>query len=454
MRIKLGIPLRLKEIADAVSGISDKDEAIEIKYLTTNSKEVEKGDLFIALDGKDASGESFVNEAICRGATPLCRARCDGCISVESTRSTLLSLASYYKNKLTHLRYTVAITGSVGKTTTKEFLKVISSVKYKVHSTKGNFNNDIGMPLSILTAEEDTEILILEMGMNARGEISALSKCAKPDIAIITNVGTSHIGKLGSRSEIAKAKLEILDGLGEHPLIIPYGEPQLPKRPGDISFSIWDHKADLTVKRIEEAHGEVNIRFRDEELLCSFSPLGKHNLLCLAPAVAAGMLAGLSNQEIKMGISSISNENIRQSVIFCNNFYILADYYNSSYESVIADADMIFELSGYNGCSALIGSILELGEYAEEIHYSLGARLSKYRFQNLYFIGEYADALSRGAIEAGFDSSRVFKNPSSDTPMATAKDIIHNTHSGEIILFKASHAVRLERVYEILKSLV
>ena len=453
MRIRLGISMNVYEITSATSAVTAISGKTIIEYITTNSQEAKPGDLFIALVGNCDSGENYVNDAIKRGAFALTTTNGDYRITVKDTSDALLTLASYYKTKLKNLKYTVAITGSVGKTTVKEFTRVICSAKYKTHATAGNLNNKIGVPLTILSAAADTELLILEMGMNTRGEISTLSKCGKPNLAIITNIGTAHIGNLGSRDEIAKAKLEILDGLENGKLIIPSDEPLLKNERCDFCFSISDSSADLTVRRDKEKAELVYIQLNNKLVKCSFKTPGEQNLICLAAAASVATQLELSDSELKSGVSSISNKNTRQNIIPCKNFYILSDYYNASYESVISAADMISTLSEYSYRSALIGSILELGKYAEEVHYKLGFYLSKYGFHNLYFIGEYSEALSKGAIDGGFENSRIFKNNLSNEPMKTANDILNNTTDREIILFKASRAIKLERVYEILKDL-
>lgn len=454
MRIALGVALTAEEIAHATCGkTSGIALSKSVTHIATSSSEVMPGDLFVALRGNRYSGEDFVREAISHGAIALSTKISDGIITVDNTESALLSLAAYYKTRLPNLLYTVGITGSVGKTTTKEFLKIISSGKYKTHSTVGNFNNTIGLPLTLLSAPHGTEVLILEMGMNRRGEISALSKCASPDIGIITNIGIAHIGRLGSREEIAKAKLEILDGMKGGPLIIPRDEPLLEKRECDFDYSLTDTDADITVLKDSSDTSKLTVRFLDRSFACRFVPFGNHLLNCLGPAIMAGVLTKLSNDELITRISLISHENTRQNIVLCKNFYILADYYNASYESVIADFEMISMMHGYSSRSALIGSILELGEYASDIHYRLGAQAARFGFRNLYFIGEYSEILKRGAIDAGFSEDHIYTNSSESIPETTAEQIYKSTKPGEIILFKASRGIRLEGVYEILKDL-
>ena len=237
MRIRLDIPLTLGEIAEACSGVCKEElKGTPVEYLSTDTRELCPEDLFVAIKGEKFDGNDYVGKAIELGAIPLSSVETDVGITVTDSSLSLIGLARLYKSKLPNLKKVCGITGSIGKSTTKEFAAIIISEHFSVTKSIGNFNNAVGMCLSILSANKNTEVLILEMGMNAHGEISLLSKTAEPDIAVITSVGTSHIGRLGSREEIARAKLEILDGMKEGKLIVPADEALL-CRPSAISFS-------------------------------------------------------------------------------------------------------------------------------------------------------------------------------------------------------------------------
>ena len=252
MRIKLGIPLELSEVVEATRGrLNEKCHKSKIKFLSTDTRELEPGDLFVALRGERYDGNDFIKYAKERGAITL-GDDISADILTKFGNASLLFLASYFKNKLKRLKYTIAITGSVGKTTTKEFTKILLSTQYSVHSTPQNYNNLIGMPLTLLSAPADTEILILEMGMNRLGEISQMSKCAKPDIALITNIGTAHIGNLGSKENISKAKKEIFDGMTDGEKIIPYGEELLSNIENATYFSTVYEDADVFINKLDK----------------------------------------------------------------------------------------------------------------------------------------------------------------------------------------------------------
>ena len=448
MRIKLGISLSLKEIAKAVGYETERE--IIISHISTDTREINTGDLFWAISGRTQDVGKYTEQARAIGCYTL-SSEDNADIKIKNTVEALLNLAAYYKSKLKKLLYTVGITGSVGKTTTKEFLKVILSGAYKVHATEGNYNNNIGMPMTVLSAPIDTEILILEMGMNHRGEISTLSKCINPDIGIITNIGTAHIGLLGSRVNIAQAKLEILDGMSGGVIAIPYGEQLLERIPNSLTFSNHTSKADVVVRRSSK---ETLCIKTDAWSACEvpFKIQGAQFEECLAAAIAVCNRICLSSEKIKLGISKISDKNVRQSTINIGNLRIYDDSYNASFESVLADFELLSTSYANSPTSILIGTVLELGEFSGDIHYKIGLAASRYNFRRLFFLGEYADVMAKGAILGGVDIKQIFVNNDQSKPEITADQILSERITGETILFKASNKVRLFRVIEILRE--
>ena len=410
-----------------------------------NSKELEPGDLFIPLMGTRYNGENFVKECLLKGGICLTTERRNNCITVIDTEEALLSLASYYKSKLSKLKYTVAITGSVGKTTTKEILKRLCSATYKTHATKDNQNNQIGLPLTILSAPKDTEILILEMGMNHSGEISRLSKCATPDISIITKIGTAHIGNLGSKERIAKAKLEIVDGMKEAKLVIPYDEPLLHSINNVYTFSTKNKSAYIYINNNE---GNLTILTPYGYINTKTDLQGDAIAECISAATSAALLTEVDFEQLKSSFSLISSDICRQKLIHCDKFDILADCYNASYESVISSLDLLSRHKNYSSKGALLGSIYELGDEAHRIHYSIGVYAAKCRLDNLFILGEYAYDIFNGAVENGMDEDKIFITEDARDFENAAMLIKKHALKNEIILFKASHAVNLGRVIE------
>ena len=447
MRIALGIPMSLSKISEYANAtlIQSKDEIIT--HISTDTRELKNGDLFIAIKGQKYSGEDFLYDAKKLGAYTLATGK-DADVICTDGNTALLNLASKYAQNLPNILYRIAITGSVGKTTTKEFAAILLSTEYKVHRNKGNYNNEIGMPMSILLAKENTEILLMEMGMNHRGEISRLSRCLKPNIGLITNIGTAHIGNLGSREEIAAAKLEIKDGMDNGCLILPYGEPLLYGAQSSCHFSCTDTRAEIYLERRDD--GRVAI-YRNHSLMCTsrFAPLEKQYEQCLIAAVAVSIAAGVSPCGISQGISQISTNNIRQTTIMRNGVHFYLDCYNASYESVIAcikHAEAA-KLSGQK--HMLIGDILELGDMSEEIHYKIGSNISKDVFACLFLLGRYARHIAAGAVDSGFPSARIFINDDSTAPQKTADQLHLHCSDGDTVFMKASRLIRLERVVEL-----
>ncbi len=447
MRIKLGIPLTLNEIAAAAGSTVKQNKRALINYIATDSREASRGDLFIALRGEKYDGALFVDQARENGAYILSSIESSSDIFHPDTRQALLDLAAYYTQKLPYLLYKIGITGSVGKTTTKEFLKILLSQKYITHASEGNFNNEIGLPLSILSARSDTQILLMELGMNSRGEISRMSKCLKPDMAAITNIGSAHIGRLGSREEIAKAKLEILDGMNGGKLIVPKGENLLSNTANTLTFSTSRSDADIF---LSEGKSNEIVIYKQGEFFCSsnFSLPEEHYKKCLVTAVSAAINSAILPDKLSHGISLISTDNIRQKHFSAENYNFYDDSYNASSESVTAAVNAFLkkELSGAK--SLLLGEILELGELRQQIHFDVGKAIDPSKISRLFLFGEHASEIGYGAESIGFPAERIYLNSNINDPYHTAKQIRRHCVPGEHILVKGSRGVRLERILE------
>ena len=290
------LSLTVGEIAKITGGIIRTGGDLPITRIVTDSKDVKRGDLFLALKGERTDGELYADEAIAKGAVALSRHIGDGRITVADVKDALLRLGGAYRLRLPNLRSVIAVTGSVGKTTTKEFLAAVLAKKYRVFATEKNHNNKIGVPMTVLAAPSDTEILILETGMNHRGEIAPLSDAVRPDMALITNIGTAHIGNLGSREMIAEAKKEILVGMRGGPVLVPAEEPLLATLPHRVTVSSADPDADFFLLPTETNAGGSRADFYhgSRTLRGLFLPMpGKHLLNALAFALSAAMLRRL-----------------------------------------------------------------------------------------------------------------------------------------------------------------
>ena len=451
MRIKLSSPFKISEL---ISSIDVKAHALS-KYdsvvcaICTDSRLIEVGDLFFALKGDRFDGEDFVTDAISNGAIAISKKMLDGVITVSDTSYALLSAAAFYKSRLKKLKYSVAITGSIGKSTTKEFVKKLASVKYCTHATHANYNNYIGLAHTVFSAPENTEVLVVELGMNHLGEISTLSKCISPDIAVITGIGTAHIGILGSRENIAKAKLEIVDGMNGGPLLIPYGEPLLRhKNAKSVSYS--------------SSLSDFSLYESDNGTYCFDSPsvsvdsiatsiTAEHLLFDLSLSLSVGCLIGLSPYEMRLGANMVNSNALRQRLIRLGSYSIFDDSYNSSYESVLANFRMLRNL-GVKHVGAFLGDMLELGGESEKLHRMVGKAAYEHKLSSLYLLGKYAKHIANGAISAGFSADRIFINENTDAPDISVEQISENHLESELILFKGSHRLRLDRIADVLIS--
>ena len=448
MRITLGAPLLLSEIARVTNGnLCCEDDAL-IKHITTDTRELCEGDLFAAIKGKQFDGENFTREAREKKAFLLSTINTVADILVDNTVDALLSLAEFSNKNLPIILYRVGITGSVGKSTTKDFLSILLSESFSVHKTDGNKNNEIGMPLTVLSAPLNCEAMVIEMGMNHLFEIERMSECLRPNLGIITNIGRAHIGNLGSRENIAKAKRELLKGMDTGTVIVPHDEPLLHSIENKITFSLRNKDADFFLG--EEPDGSITI-YQNQNLICQekFALCENHFKECLISACAVATLCGLSGEEIKKGISRISRENIRQFEVFRENILFYADFYNSSPESLIAGIEGIQRLYPKKKKSLLLGDMLELGTSSADIHREIGKSIPIVSFENLFLFGKDAKEIGIGAYEMGFDSKKIFVNTNITAPEVTARQIRENCLAGEVVLMKASRGVMLERVLDL-----
>ena len=425
MRIRLDIPISLSEITGQI------DDTV-VEYLSTDTREMSQGDLFIPIKGKRFNGQSFVDEAKSRGAIV---------IDSDDGALTLLKIAALYKSKLTSLKYTIGITGSVGKTTAKEFIYKIASQKFRAHKTKENENNIIGVAKTILEAPKDTELLILEIGTNNIGEIKRIVDVIPMDISLITNIGTSHIGNFGSRDAIAREKLSIQ---GEGSLITRY-EDSL----SGFKFSSKCAGADLYIEKIDNRLLVYKFGKQICDTTCAFSE--SHLIEEVAGAVSVCVAMGLESKQVNLGISLLSYENTRQKIIKLKNITILSDCYNASLESFSAAFNTVSGMKEFPVYSAVIGDIDELCEMSNDIHRRLGAMLVGYNFRKIYVLGDMNEYVKHGYSDARGDDGRLklldHKKPLSDI----ADEIIRDSAYGEIILFKASRKMRLELLIDEIK---
>lgn len=463
MRISLSLPLTVEEIAAAIgSKCAENCQNTVITHLTTDSRTVGRGDLFLALRGERTDGNAYLPQAFSSGAAAaICERKCpDGlCLTVPDALLALGALAEYYASKIPHK--TVAVTGSIGKTTTKEFLRCVLSEKFRVHATEGNHNNEIGLPYTVLSMKADTEILILEMGMTGLGEIEYLSNLAHPDIGIVTTIGTSHLERLGTRENICRAKMEITAGMKAGSLLLLQGDEVLlqnqknhPLSPKMCSYTAGDYALGaLTTNESETVFDAFLLHTALTD--CRIPMAGKHAAMAALFALAAAEHFGMTEEDMKRGLLAYRTDALRQSKSThtltrgdeCLHLTVIRDCYNAAPESMRAAIDVLCMTAKKQGgrAVALLGDMKELGENSKELHRSVGEYAAKAGISLLVTYGENADTIADGALLHGMRAECVVKISNGDCERA-AEMLFSLSKENDTVLFKASRAMQAERV--------
>ena len=464
------VKISASELARASRGMLREERLaqIEIGGICTDSREADENTAFVALKGEKADGHDYISSALERGCRcVLCEhsneaieAADAAAVVVGDSELALSYLANSYKKSLSCK--TVAVTGSVGKTTTKDMIASVLIQGKKTFYSRGNYNSVIGMPLSVMEIPRDCEYAVLEMGMSSFGEIERMSVAAEPDIAVITNIGSSHMESLGSRENICRAKLEILCGLKKGGYLLLNGDEPLLEGVGGKGYrtlyvSLSRQDADFLAQniRIRSQKTYFDVRYRGIVYSDLCLPLmGIHNVYAGLYAFAVGLLAGLSPEEIRRGLLQYTSGEMRQNWYSVGDITVIEDCYNASPESMAAAIDVLCEYSRQSvGRSvAVLGDMLELGTQSSELHRRVGLRLGECGVQRLFALGHDGVQIAVGARQAGMRSGDIYKNSDRDDTEAIGKALVKDLRSGDVVLFKASRGVRLERVIQYLKE--
>ena len=443
--------ITLAQAAQWCGGTVDPKYA-QISFLgaSNDSRSVKPGQLFVALEGV-RDGHDFIPAALAAGAAAVLCSHSGGdfpAIVVKDTRKALGDIAREERKRLNVK--VVGVTGSVGKSTTKEMIVGILSQKYRTGKTPVNHNNDIGMPMAILALPEDTEVAVLEMGMNHFGEMAYLTSIAAPDIAVITNIGTMHIEHLGSREGILHAKLEILQGLrpGGH-LIYNGDEPLLWNLRGSGStaphyFGLENPACDVKGSVRQEAEGctDLAVTAGEESFQVCLPVEGRHFVSDALAAVAVARLLEVPVEGIRQGLAGFRSMEGRQEIYEAGGYTIIRDCYNAGPESMAASLTVLGKKNGRR--IAVLGDMLELGVCTQAEHYRVG-RIAAGKCDLLLALGKNAGRVVNGAITGGM---RPVDAMAFDSAPELVRVLRAKARPGDIILFKGSRGMKMEQVLD------
>ena len=431
------------------------NEKLECENFSRDTRNIQKGDTYIAIKGEKFDGNIFWKEAFKNGADSVIVQDIEfsneelkeydnkTIIKVADTMQTLYKIASY-KREINNIPV-VAITGSVGKTSTKDMIASVVSQKYKTLKTIGNNNNNIGLPFTILRLK-DEEIMILEMGMNHFGEIHLLSKIAKPNICVVTNIGTSHIGNLGSKENILKAKLEILDGADNPTIIINNDDKLLHKwyleNKDDrkiITYGI-ENESDIMAKNmiLKQDKSTYKCDINGKEINVEVPIAGRHFVLNSLCATTVGITLNIDINKIINGIKNVELTKKRMDIKEINGIKVINDAYNASPEAMKASLNYLASFKD-NRKIAVLGDMFELGKYSKKLHKLVGEYVCENNIEILVCAGENAKLIADEALKKGMKKEKVFYLEEKDKILELLRKI---TKSGDVVLFKASNGMK------------
>ena len=464
--------LTLADVIEALTGIRPAGAHQVITDASVDSRQIIPGSLFIALPGERVDGHDFVGAAFERGAHLALIGRdlssqfkvldlrdrlgqpdldiTDGpvCLLVSDSLQALQQVARYWRRKL-NLRV-IGITGSVGKSTTKEVVASVLEQRYRTLKNPGNMNNEIGLPLTILDLGAGHEVAVFEMGFYVPGEIALLCDLALPQVGVITNIGTVHAERAGTREEIARGKAELVQALPAAPegvAILNYDDPWVREMAGQtraqVLFYGLDPQADLWADEVEGI-GLEGIRFRlhyqEESIYLRVPLIGRHSVHTVLRAAAVGLVEGLTWQEIVSGLRAGHAQLRLVAVRTERGALLLDDTYNASPESTLAALNLLEELEGRR--VAVLGDMLELGPYEAQGHEMVGVRAAEV-VDELVTVGERGRMISMAALSAGFDRSKITELENAQEAVEYLKPRLEEK---DVVLVKGSHGMRMDRI--------
>ena len=441
--------LNLSELSRELNCEFDISLDKQIQNIKIDSRKISEGDVFFAIKGESFDGHDFVQEAFNNGAIAAVIEKdiqIDDkiCFKVENTIDSLQKVAKYYRSKF-NIKV-IGVTGSVGKSTVKEMVSSIFATEFKVTKSLGNLNGQTGLPLSIFNISDETQIAVLEMGVSKIGEMDILADIAKPDFAIVNNIGTSHIGNFGILENIIKEKLKISS----------YSDCKLYVN-GDSLYDYLKEKDDivyfgLNSKFSYRAENVSSLKKETEFILSTDSYkeiihipcLGVHNVYNALAAISLAADFGININDIKSGLLNYESLPMRQSIIKLKNFCVIDDSYNASFDSVKASIGLLKSLGSDGRNIAVLADILELGDYSREIHYNLGKFISASLIDILITVGSDSLYINEGAESTNSDLKSVHFE-TNDEAFNYICDVVKDNDK---ILIKGSHAMCVNEIVD------
>lgn len=440
--------------------VLQKGTAGYVTAVSTDTRTIGPGELFIALTGDNFNGHDFLEDAVSRGAAAIIISdksyvkKIENSVfvfAVSDTKKALEQLAHFHR-----MRFNIpviGVTGSNGKTTTKDMIHSLLSTHFKVCATQKNFNNEIGLSATLLSMTEDTEVCVVEMGMRGFGQIAELCSVASPNIGVVTNVGTSHIGILGSQDNIGKAKKELIDALPSDGIAVLNGDDSRVSAMGDhfegkvIKYGI---NGRYTVRGNDIQYGPAGTRYVctcfDEAFKVKLNLLGIHNVYDALAATATARVLGISPEKIQKALNEFHNAEQRQSVYNVHGISIVDDSYNANPLSMEMAFRSIRQLKG-NHYFLVLGDMGELGDFSEELHYKTGQKAAEIGFDAVITVGPLSRLIARGAIAGGISSALSFNSCEE-----AAHCLMEMVRPGDVVLVKGSHYMHMETIPALLRG--
>lgn len=445
----------IDEIGRATKGeLLQKGKANYVSGVSTDTRTIQDGDVFIALKGDNFDGHHFLTTACEKGAGAVIISDKEAGNSlpdtvsvflVTDTKQALEDLAHFHRMRF-HVPV-IGVTGSNGKTTTKDMITALLSTRFHVCATQKNFNNEIGLSMTLLSMTEKTEVTVVEMGMRGFGQIAELCRIASPTIGVVTNVGTSHIGILGSQANIAKAKGELIEALPADGMAILNGDDPYVKAMGNhfagkvITYGTKEHSTVMGKDiHYEESQTRYTCAMFDEAYKIKLNLLGPHNVYDALAATAVARILGVDYRKIQKALADFQPIGQRQTILDVHGISVMDDSYNANPLSMEMAFRSLKQLPGKHHYLVL-GDMGELGAFEEQLHYETGKKAAAIGFDGLITVGPLCRHLARGAREGGMTT--VIETDSCEE---AAKELSQLAKPGDIVLVKGSHYMHMEKI--------